>query len=684
MYMFLVFNIAAFGSDIYTAIVLLAFDRWSSMIEPVVPFYISRWLFAGCILLSCCIVFVELIIALRIIKKRNISLTYTNTIARNYYSVRDYNYFCLFAKITRSRNKVEYTSLFVYFAGRGWVKLIFAESPRQVINAVTLYSVLNISTSFVASVKELAQSSNLEAFTVCLMVFSLVIWAISMTKFLLAVIMSPFVYVQVEKAGARGLEEYCCVRINKRIKQLVEKNIQRDRLELIRENKRMSKQPTLPAFHLRDEEDAFPSSSTSMTSSKSTSDSSSSLPSKNLHKRTPSRPDNDENTRAEVYWRVPPAGSDGRAQAGTPRPPHKRLASEYNPFERRVPKSQPLPVSRQPAAPTRRLSSRGQRVPRKKVSHTSLREEEEGKGEEIELQSRRPRRPPPLRNLTQQNLFAQPLSSLSWATRNNPYSNGPPSESRVGLLSPSDSTESLGTFQYQSPTESTHSLTCGQQYTPSPPPQSAPPMGMAPTLPHDIMSSEELFSTPYDEASDRYMSDYDSEELPVSATTPPVPGTGGASSNTASAPGSIRSIPSDASLRSLRTNAQSPFQFQFQPPGYGIPRTDPPPPRIPPPHGRPGNDVATSAFSSLASSPSPSPPPPFTASATPPPPPYPAVGPLPTMRNVLPYPEEDSVARSIRREQQHEQFQTHPQMAGTAGPSLQQIIPAVRVPGPPR
>lgn len=247
-----IISLAAFGSDLYTCVVLLAYDRWTSNIQPVVPFSISRWIFAACILFSILIIIINFIIAFRIYKTRNISLTYTNSIARDLYSITRYNYFCLFAKITRSRNKTEYLAFFVYFSYKGWVHLVFAESPRQVINALTLYSVLKFDASFVETIKQIATNSHIEAFTIFLMIYTVVIWAFNVVQFAFALLLTLPIYLHVERSGASGLTEYCCIRIDLRIKQLVNKEILRSRKRLIEENRRLPQQPTIPLIDLDD------------------------------------------------------------------------------------------------------------------------------------------------------------------------------------------------------------------------------------------------------------------------------------------------------------------------------------------------------------------------------------------------------------------------------------------------
>ncbi|KAG5366384.1 putative vacuolar membrane protein [Yarrowia sp. B02] len=248
MYVQIIITLAVYASDIYTAIMLLAFDRWASSITPYVPFHISRWLFGGCILFSFVLLIYDYIQAYRVWKRYNICLTYTNPICRTIYSIKGFNYFCLFAKITKSKEFTDYVALFVFFTFKGWANLLLAEGPRQVLNALTLYSVLKIDDDFVGAVTALAEKSHVEAVVVSFMAFSLLVWVISMCMFILAVLCSCSVWTQVKRHNCHSLEEYCCVRIDKRVAYLVRKYHKRGMQNLALENSRMSKQPTLPTI----------------------------------------------------------------------------------------------------------------------------------------------------------------------------------------------------------------------------------------------------------------------------------------------------------------------------------------------------------------------------------------------------------------------------------------------------
>ena len=78
-----ILHVAMFFSDIYTCIKLLAFNTWSNnIIQPFLEFRISKWLFSGCILCSSLILIWELVIGLRVYRKKEITSNYMNGISR--------------------------------------------------------------------------------------------------------------------------------------------------------------------------------------------------------------------------------------------------------------------------------------------------------------------------------------------------------------------------------------------------------------------------------------------------------------------------------------------------------------------------------------------------------------------------------------------------------------------------
>ena len=80
-------GVAVYGVDTFTAINLLAFDKWNSEVEPKIPFKYSKWIFAGCIFLSWALLIYEWIRAMRVIKRDGVAASYMDPIAASLQSM---------------------------------------------------------------------------------------------------------------------------------------------------------------------------------------------------------------------------------------------------------------------------------------------------------------------------------------------------------------------------------------------------------------------------------------------------------------------------------------------------------------------------------------------------------------------------------------------------------------------
>ena len=111
-----------YGVDTFTAVNLLAFSRWASQIKPEIPFNISKWIFAGCILFSFVLLIFRWIRAVRVIKSGGIAQSYLDPIAVRVQSTRmgkngrGWRRFLVFAALTKSKKGADYIALFAYFS----------------------------------------------------------------------------------------------------------------------------------------------------------------------------------------------------------------------------------------------------------------------------------------------------------------------------------------------------------------------------------------------------------------------------------------------------------------------------------------------------------------------------------------------------------------------------------------
>lgn len=117
-------SIAVYGIDTFTAINLLAFNKWSSQIKPKIPISISRWIFAGAIIASFLLLIYRWIRAIRVMRTSGIAECYLDPLAVRVQSVRigkhkGYRRFLVFAELTKSKKGADYIALFSYFSFEG-------------------------------------------------------------------------------------------------------------------------------------------------------------------------------------------------------------------------------------------------------------------------------------------------------------------------------------------------------------------------------------------------------------------------------------------------------------------------------------------------------------------------------------------------------------------------------------
>jgi Fungal potassium channel len=112
---------AVYGVDTFTAVNLLAFNRWSSEIEPAISFDVSKWIFSVCIIASFVNLGFEHFRAMRVMKRGNVAECYLDNLAVRLESIRlgkgqGWRRFLVFAELTKSKKGAEYIALFTYFS----------------------------------------------------------------------------------------------------------------------------------------------------------------------------------------------------------------------------------------------------------------------------------------------------------------------------------------------------------------------------------------------------------------------------------------------------------------------------------------------------------------------------------------------------------------------------------------
>ncbi|RPA84988.1 hypothetical protein BJ508DRAFT_189856, partial [Ascobolus immersus RN42] len=257
LYIGIIVAIISYGLDLFVLFNLLYLDEWNPAIEPAIDPSISKWIFAGCIILSLVLLIIDWIGGWRTIRSGSISGIYLHAIAVSWSCVfggwgmklqrgqrpdrmdTGYRRFLVFKELTEKRSKREYVVLATYFAFKGWIRTLIAEGPRQVINTLSLYSVFRSRfipgeiargqemeglKLFFKNYEALFKADQRQAFLIGAMALSIFIWIFSLLKLLFAAISYVcYVYhVMSSVDGEEGtLHGYCKSRIEKRMRELV-------------------------------------------------------------------------------------------------------------------------------------------------------------------------------------------------------------------------------------------------------------------------------------------------------------------------------------------------------------------------------------------------------------------------------------------------------------------------------
>ena len=239
----LIVSVSIYVVDTFLAVNLLAFNKWAGQIEPAIPFKISRWIFAGCIILSYVLLIERWIRAVRVMKQGGVAKSYLDPLAIRVQSVRmgangrGYRRFLVFAELTKSRKGADYVALFSYYSFEAAIRIIFAEGPRVVVNAITLYSVADKSliptgsnaapvgqspvAQFFINIGHLAENDKLQATILFGMVWTCLIWLLQAISLGVSVVLYLVFLWHHIPSEAGGLKNYCRIKINKRMERVV-------------------------------------------------------------------------------------------------------------------------------------------------------------------------------------------------------------------------------------------------------------------------------------------------------------------------------------------------------------------------------------------------------------------------------------------------------------------------------
>ncbi|KAJ3309726.1 hypothetical protein HDU76_003537, partial [Blyttiomyces sp. JEL0837] len=202
----------------------------SPLTVTIMPPKVRPWLILATVILSFILLFIDWRKAQAIIRSRDISYAFTSPIAYRYYVLRSYPHYCFFSQIQNSRKTVDVLAFYVFFMFKGWKRLLLAEFPRQLLNALNLNDVIgklanpkdpNPFSRYYNAIRSLVILNNnkTELIAYALSSFTVAMWIFSFMGLLAAF----FIYIPLICTVRGNLKEYCCHKIDKRIGELLRK-----------------------------------------------------------------------------------------------------------------------------------------------------------------------------------------------------------------------------------------------------------------------------------------------------------------------------------------------------------------------------------------------------------------------------------------------------------------------------
>ncbi|KAF8540277.1 hypothetical protein BDD12DRAFT_804656 [Trichophaea hybrida] len=276
IYMGTLISVTCYAADIYTAVILLAYNRWTNdTLEraSLINFNVAKIVFSVCIFLSFVLLAIDWFFAIKVIKSDGVAEAYMNVIALRFNCIRGgkskgdtgWKRFLVFSRLTDSRGVVDYLALFTYFAFKGWVRIIFAEGPRVVINALTFISITQANVimnnkndtlegfqKFGQNIQHLYNQNKYQVVILGTMAFTSIMWIFAILRLLIASLVY-ICYLWHAMSGSQSLRGYCKDRIDTRMGEIVQKKHDKTIRREKQQNKEfLGRQPTIPILAQED------------------------------------------------------------------------------------------------------------------------------------------------------------------------------------------------------------------------------------------------------------------------------------------------------------------------------------------------------------------------------------------------------------------------------------------------
>ncbi|GEQ72676.1 hypothetical protein JCM33374_g6363 [Metschnikowia sp. JCM 33374] len=226
VWIILILKFAILGSDTYTCVSILVFNRWSSSDYDVYEYKVAKWVFTGCIFFRFILLAYQIAWGIHIYRTRNIALAYLNNHARLMYAVRHYDYQCLFHEINQE-GFFEWACFHVYTELDNALEVLVADLPRQVINFMTLRYYATggeLNNDILANIKWIATTNLRLSVILSFQLCTILLFLFFFFNFLLAIILYIPIKVKIAHKGFRSLKAFCYKSVNEKVRFLVRRN----------------------------------------------------------------------------------------------------------------------------------------------------------------------------------------------------------------------------------------------------------------------------------------------------------------------------------------------------------------------------------------------------------------------------------------------------------------------------
>ncbi|GMG48362.1 unnamed protein product [Ambrosiozyma monospora] len=253
----IVFQIGFLVSDVYTLIQIYALGHWGDNYAiKYVPIRVYQIVFTICIGISLLYMVITYIMGTVIAGRYMIVSSYLNNIAKQIHSLRSYERFCIFSRIS-SGSFHNWVALTIYGSYHyDIICWLLADTPRQLLNGTTIaYSITNSfsSINIVVIIKAIYVTDEKEAILLSFMTFSFIVWCFFTLKHIIVIFTSMCFIPSCKSKSGKSFQDYCYLIVANSVMEMYDK-------EEKKMTNMMKRKRKVPSFIKKDESDIYSTS----------------------------------------------------------------------------------------------------------------------------------------------------------------------------------------------------------------------------------------------------------------------------------------------------------------------------------------------------------------------------------------------------------------------------------------